>query len=250
MSQKGHWRPLALLLGGTRAPPPFPMLPHAFPSCTMVAKGVEIASTAASAGSIGTGSRNLLSNSITLGAHEPPKPAWDNPNAREAGSRSAHYYGAYASVGFLQRNQPPSTTFAGRCSAAKSWWHGASNRSNFHRQAPLWCHRSRRRATHSRMQTVSLARRLNRRRTANACALTRSLQSLAVVLGLEVGGRFSREAASFLRELAKPRARESPARLPGAQQTKQTSLRSWALPGWHACGLRGHQFQQIVRAVE
>ena len=40
------------------------------------------------------------------------------------------------------------------------------------------------------------------------------------MLGLEVGGRFSREAASFLRELAKPRARESPERLPGAQQTK------------------------------
>ena len=34
-----------------------------------------------------------------------------------------------------------------------------------------------------------------------------------VVLGLEVGGRFSREAAAFLRQLAKARARESPARL-------------------------------------
>ena len=166
----------------------------------------------------------------------------------------ANSQGRIPPLGFCNATSRPrrrqSTTFAGRCSAAKSWRHGASNRSNFHRQAPLWCHRSRRRATHSHMQTVSLARRLNRRRTANACALTRSLQSLAVVLGLEVGGRFSREAASFLRELAKPRARESPERLPGAQQTKQTSLRSWALPGWHACGLRGHQFQQIVRAVE
>ena len=34
-----------------------------------------------------------------------------------------------------------------------------------------------------------------------------------VALGLEVGSRFSREAAAFLRQLAKTRARESPALL-------------------------------------
>ena len=46
-----------------------------------------------------------------------------------------------------------------------------------------------------------------------------------VVLGLEVGGRFSREAAAFLRQLAKARARESPARLRPAVQ--RASLHRW-----------------------
>eukprot|EP00439_Symbiodinium_sp_Y106_P014447 s5474_g2.t1 len=70
------------------------------------------------------------------------------------------------------------------------------------------------------MPIVSRARHLSKRRNANACALTITYPELAVarlcklvVLGLEVGGRFSREAAAFLRQLAKARARESPARL-------------------------------------
>ena len=46
-----------------------------------------------------------------------------------------------------------------------------------------------------------------------------------VVLGLEVGGRFSREAAAFLRQLAKARARESPARLRSAVQ--RAPLHRW-----------------------
>ena len=97
---------------------------------------------------------------------------------------------------------------------------------------PLWCHQSRGRVARSRMPIVSQARHLSKRRNANACALTITYPELAVarlcklvVLGLEVGGRFSREAAAFLRQLAKARARESPARLRPAVQ--RASLHRW-----------------------
>ena len=46
-----------------------------------------------------------------------------------------------------------------------------------------------------------------------------------VVLALEVGGRFGPEAVDFLRQLARARARESPARLRPAVQ--RASLHRW-----------------------
>ena len=67
------------------------------------------------------------------------------------------------------------------------------------------------------------AAKRKRQRTYPELAVARRCK--LVVLGVEVGGRFSREAVAFLRRLAKARARESPARLRPAVQ--RASLHRW-----------------------